>query len=155
MQLNIFPPKLEGLDMYYLPVDYYDFPCVIPWGVDVVDWLTLYKWGNKYEANFWDCSKMTTFTEWALENCGYSTKIQTAPGHAWVEVKIDNHWYIYETTSRHFVMRQPAEYEQETETYDSIHELVLRQQRLYFENPLEFLIWLKSEWAWWLTDENN
>lgn len=152
---QIFTPKFDELGMYYLPVDYYTSPCPIPWGVDVIEWLTIYKWGNAYEAGFWDCSKMTAFTEWALENCGYEAQIKVSVDHAWIKVRFEDRWLLYEATSRRFVGWQPKEFYQEVKTYESIHELIAEQRWLYFDNPLEFLIWFKSEWAWWLTDENN
>lgn len=155
VSLSITPPKMGVLDKQYIPLDYYDSPCIVPWGMPVKDWLTKFHWGENYEAGFWDCSKMSLFTEWAVENCGHEAQIKVSADHAWVEIKFEDHWYIYEATSRRFVAWQPKEFYQEVATYDSVYQIAARQQYLYKESPLEFLIWFKSEWAWWLTDENN
>lgn len=101
---------------------YYSQPCLIPKDTPVEVWLTEGVWERKYEINEWDCSNMTAYTEWVLENCGYSATIIIGYYHSWLEIDLpsaDLFWY--ET-----VYRYPTPVQPDLEgiwRFDSIHDL--------------------------------
>ena len=139
----VYVPQLTELTSQGIPVDYYSQRCVIPFGVDVETWLTIYRWDRPYEENEWDCSVMSSYTEFALENCGYRTEIilisMDGFGHAFIRVMIDGAWRTYETTVRKWFPMHGLIHPRLV--FRSIHEL----RRFYFGRTSFF-----REFAWWL-----
>lgn len=82
----------------WIPIDYYDSPPIIPSDMSLERWLSLITWTKKYEANKFDCSQMSAFLEWALDNAGYSTRFFVGYGHCWLSIKVDDEWVSYEST---------------------------------------------------------
>jgi len=142
----VYVPQLTRLDSDGIPVDYYDQRCVIPFGVDVETWLTTYRWHRPYEEHEWDCSIMSSYTEFALENCGYRTEIVLISldgfGHAFVRVKINGEWKIYETTIREWFPMHGLIHPQLA--FASIYRIYH-----FFLNDADF----QREWAWWQRGE--
>lgn len=140
----VIVPTINKLDDRGIPTDYYNRRCVIPLGMPVKTWLTALKWDQPYEAQGWDCSQMSAYTEWALENCGYEASIiliQMGPyGHAFVIAKIDGEWGTYEATSREWMP-----------VLGTILPRMLFSNiyRLYYFRDTDF----NREWAWWLEDD--
>lgn len=71
-----------------IPIDYYNQPQYTR--ESTIDWL-LSDWEQEYEANGWDCSMMSAYTEYYLENTKHYNsddtidfKIVLIPGHAFV-----------------------------------------------------------------------
>lgn len=147
----IKPPKYYDLNKHAIPKNYYEMECLIPAEMSVFEWLTLTQWADQYERNAWDCSKMSAFVEWALENCGYPSKIVLGSGrwgeegHAWVSMKIDRRDYYYEATSRRFIgSKQDALANGYEDDFRADEILTLRR---YYSSNEDFL----REWGWWIT----
>ena len=142
--LVVYVPNVSSrLDRHGIPVDYYSQRCPIPWGVDVSTWLTTYRWHRPYEEHVWDCSEMSAYTEFALENCGYQTDIVLVSfdraGHAFIRVEIDGVWRTYEATIRKWFPMHGMIHPRLA--FRSIYQL----RHFYFDNGDFF-----KEWAWYL-----
>jgi hypothetical protein len=147
----IRPPKYYDLNKHAIPKGYYEMECIIPPDISVFEWLTLSQWADKYERNGWDCSKMSAFVEWALENCDIPSKIVLGSGswadagHAWVNMKIDGEEFYYEATSRLFIgSKQDALAYGYEDDFRADEILTLRR---YYSSNVDFL----REWGWWIT----
>ena len=140
---NIFHSVPKG----DVPSDYYDQKCIIPWGMSVETWLTETTWRMPYEQGEWDCSRMSAFTEWALENCGYSAEIvlvwslRAKEGHAFVRVKLDDGWREYEATGRHWPPEDAYDLMRQRLVFASIH-----SASYFFERAPEIF---DQEFRWW------
>lgn len=136
-----------------IPADYYDQPSIIPRGMPIKYWLFSLTWEDEYEMWGWDCSKMSAFTEWALENAGHSARIVISPllQHAWVEVYLGGKWVMYDATIR---LLHPPGFRQRVDMLPDTH---------YFEDLYELQEWygpdeqwaFEQEWAWWNPDWRN
>ena len=139
----VYVPQLTKLDSDGIPVDYYSRQCVIPLGMPVGVWLTALKWHRPYEENEWDCSTMSSYTEWAMENCGYRTEIVLVSlegfGHAFVQIKIDGVWRIYEATIRKWFPMHGLIHPKMA--FASIYRLY----HFYLDDR-----GFQREWAWWV-----
>lgn len=128
-----------------IPSDYYNNMCIIPEGMGVKEWLTAAEWVKPYELNSWDCSEMSAYTEWVLENCGYESMIRLQQiddyrDHAFVMVRIDGEWKAYESVTREFMSYKLSLIY--TIEYPTIYDLFqhLTPTRFYFE------------YGWWLRE---
>jgi hypothetical protein len=135
-------------DFFHIPPRYYDDDPIIPAGVSLEAWLWQKEWPIEYKENDFDCSKMTTFLEWALENSGYTARIVTGTiydegaryDHAWVEVKENAKWRIIETTTLKFASDSSIYHA--VRRYDDIYDLAIKLcafDKDYFDR----------EFAWW------
>jgi len=147
----IRPPKFYDLNKHGIPKDYYEMECIIPSDMSVFEWLSFTQWADKYERHEWDCSKMSAFVEWALENCDFPSKIVlgsgswTEEGHAWVNMKVNGKEYYYEATSRRFIgSKQDALAFGYQDDFRVDEILTLRR---YYSSNVDFL----REWGWWIT----
>lgn len=135
-------PKFYDLDVLSIPKGYYEKEYPLPNGVDIIEWLTEYRWTDAYEENKFDCSQMSLFTEWVLEVNGYDTKILVgtldSEGHMWLEISMDGESYWYEATGRYFIYDKRG-YSAERRFY------TIRDWRLWIQNEEDFSI----ESAWW------
>ncbi len=95
-----------------VPEPYYQHQ-PLPEGVSAEEFLTNSKWIIDYEKHGFDCSQMSAYMEWRLENAGYDTVIMLDPTkqHAWIMVKIDDEWRAYETTSRRWIDDEPGSHD--------------------------------------------
>lgn len=143
---GIKTPKLLTNEQFIIPDNYYNSVCIIPWWMPVKIWLEAQPWQEPYKHGGWDCSQMSAFTEWALENCGYYTEIVIGLNHAWVVVDIQGTIYWYECTNREI---RPAGYFPDTYiAFGNIYD-ILRQ---YCMGELSRKYAIKSferEWGWW------
>jgi len=58
------------------------------------------KWLKQYEENIFDCSEMSAFLEYWLENKGFNTDIVTNADHSWIIVETERgNWVHVESTS--------------------------------------------------------
>jgi len=78
------------------------------------EYLANSEWIDDYEAGSWDCSQMSSYMEYMLENCGYHVVIRHADvegedyGHAWILVEFEQGWLAYECTGRYWVYPNEA-----------------------------------------------
>jgi len=57
------------------------------------------KWLKQYEENIFDCSEMSAFLEYWLENKGFNTDIVTNADHSWIIVEVEpGRWVHVEST---------------------------------------------------------
>ena len=149
-----------------IPDDYYNSDFVLPEDMTVKEFLNSAEWTQDYEADSWDCSQMSAFMEFALENLGYHTVIRTARkadgdrGHAWILVEFKEGWLAYECTGRYWVYPSedvarsydpygyvhwnPSMYDAGVQ-YESIYD-VWEYYQQYSNGEEEF----EQEWAWWI-----
>lgn len=92
-----------------IPSDYYSQNCELPTDQSMQEYLSNSEWLEDYDAGGWDCSQMSAYMEFMLENCGYHTIIVEAEtdysehGHAWILVEFQQGWLAYECTDRYWV----------------------------------------------------
>jgi hypothetical protein len=126
----------------------FDFYYVKPkqkYGVDeLADWLGRWEWLKPYQAGVFDCSEMSAYTEWKLENEGWHTLIIVgncpfATGkHAWLLVETSTGKYMpVESTDISVVMWADPNFDKYFE-YD--HQFETIQQALAYN---------QSEFDWW------
>lgn len=128
-----------------IPDNYYSYAPVIPAGIDPYVWLgSLDRWDKGYTRNSWDCSKMTAYMEWALENAGVEAKIQAGYGHAWLLVwRTDKEeWWAYECVGLRWIHPWTGgNYYNPQHTYDDMHELR--------KACIDHVVYFAQEWCWW------
>jgi len=150
--------KIPALTIYdVVPSDYYDSPCYIPKGVSLNSYLTEYSWIDPYQADGWDCSQMSAYVEWLVENCGYEANIVIANriDHVWVDIKIGNKWRPYEATTGSFYFWPEVLneiYEGRTLTFEDIYEVIDYSNRRFSSGSPSWIYMAINEWAWWKED---
>jgi len=138
----------------FIPKGYYESPCLIPKGVSINSYLTEYEWVDPYQENIWDCSQMSAYIEWLVENCGYEANIVIASqiDHVWVEIKIGGKWRPYEATWGSFYLAPKVLREisaGNTVTLEDIYEVYdfsTRRKASWGD------VWIRMamrEWTWW------
>lgn len=111
---------------------------------ELADWLSKWEWIKPYQAGVYDCSEMSAYLEWKLENEGWHTFIVAgncpfASGkHAWLLVETSTGKYMpVESTDISVVMWDDPNYDKYFE-YDK-----------EFETIQEALKYSESEFDWW------
>lgn len=109
-QLNPIPTPKPSLPTLIspnpIPDDYYDADCEDIIEGNIYNYLKYWKWNkdNQYEIDEFDCSQMSTYMEFILENSGYNVVIALQDGttnkcgHAWILVEFSDGWLAYECT---------------------------------------------------------
>lgn len=70
------------------------------YGIDKLREVLTIRWLKAYEVNFFDCSEMSAFLEYWLENKGFNTDIVSDRSHSWVIVETEpGIWTHVESTS--------------------------------------------------------
>ena len=132
------------------PVDvslegYYESGCQLPADMTMHEYLIM-EWETPYEEDGWDCSQMSAYTEWFVENCGYDAVILVSTGHGWVSIDIDRDgtFYQYEATGCFWITPEDIEADEDMYTvqreYEDIYEIHERYNEAQFE----------EEWGWWM-----
>lgn len=62
-----------------------------------------YQWAWTYREDYWDCSEMSAYLEWFLENKGFHTIFCFDEVHMWLCVEMDDGWIAIESTARGLV----------------------------------------------------
>ncbi len=62
-----------------------------------------YQWTRAYRENYWDCSEMSAYLEWFLENKGFHTIFCWDEEHMWLLVETDDGWIPIGSTERGLV----------------------------------------------------
>jgi len=62
-----------------------------------------YEWAMAYREDYWDCSEMSAYLEWFLENKGFHTIFCFDEEHMWLSVEMDDGWIAVEATGRGLV----------------------------------------------------
>ena len=142
-----------------IPDNYYNQSNTLPDGVTVSEFLNNGKWIDKYEKGGWDCSQMSAYTEFVLENNGVHCIIVKSDKmeHAWVMVETEDGLIAYETTGRFYMYKDKmtalrhgsndynASFYTEGVRYESIYDV--------WEDNKEYRDWFISEFKWW--GQNN
>jgi len=112
---------------------------------DLIDYLANWKWIERvYVANEFDCSEMSAYLEWKLENEGYHTLIVTgdspssAGKHAWLLVQISAEEYMPVEATVYSVVYRWDPYYDEYFVYDYAFETI---QEAIGHSP--------DEYDWW------
>jgi hypothetical protein len=106
---NTIPTPTEEVRNWVTWDTYYDCDCMLPTNMSMQEYLANSDWIDEYESGSWDCSQMSAYMEWSLENCGYNVVIRQAMcegeshGHAWILVEFEQGWLAYECTARCWV----------------------------------------------------
>lgn len=144
-------PEIVDSLHFGIPDGYYDGQCIVPHGLDMETWLTATRWRKSYKLNSWDCSGMSAFTEWVLENCGYESEIRTEriddrTDHAYIMVKIGGKWRGYDAVTREFMpYKMTLGYEiAHSDIYSVLSSHVFNLPRFY----LEYAWWMRSKNIW-------
>jgi len=112
---------------------------------DLVDYLKRCEWVERvYVANEFDCSEMSAYLEWKLENEGYHTLIVTgdspssAGKHAWLLVQISAEEYMPVEATVYSVVYRWDPYYDEYFVYDYAFETI---QEAIGHSPEEYDWW--------------
>lgn len=83
------------------------------------------RWRVPYNSGVFDCSNMSTYIEWYLEQHGYETDIVYNPSHAWVMVKIGpGHWIPVECVGNPPYIKEDSEHFKFSGRYKNIYEAI-------------------------------
>ena len=130
-----------------IPANYYNqgdtaIPNWITTELEFTAWFESTEWVDSYEANGWDCSQMSAFMEWQLENEGFDAVIACDETHAWVltDINGDGQYIALECTGRYVVwidsLYPDTDYYNPSEGYcEDIYELVQKYGL--------------DDWNWW------
>lgn len=143
--------EIPGAKWHRTPDNYYGYASVIPAGMDPYEWLgSDLEWDMDYEKNAWDCSNMTAYMEWVLENAGVRASIQAGDGHAWLMVWREDKeaWWAYECVGLRWINPWVGGtyYHSELE-WDSIYSLKRWHGQWYAQT-------FAQEWCWWTSTLN-
>jgi hypothetical protein len=126
----------------------FDFYYIEPeqkYGVyDLSDWLNKWKWIKPYQEGVFDCSEMSAYLEWKLENEGWHTKIIVGDSpfgsgrHAWLLVETSNGKYMPVESTNMAVVLWESPYFDNYFKYDHS-----------FETIQETLVYSETEFDWW------
>ena len=124
---------------------YYECGCQLPADMTMEEYLTS-EWETPYKEDGWDCSQMSAYTEWFVENCGYDAVIVVSTGHGWVSIDIDRDgtFYQYEATGCFWITAEDIAESKEMYTIKREYEDIYEIQEVYSE--AQFV----EEWGWWL-----
>lgn len=140
------PPNVIIANSQIIPSDYYNQSNILPPKIDIISYMETFKWEmiemNYSEGNF-DCSQMSAYWEFVLENSGYNTTICYDNNHSWILVEINETTTLaYETTTCYWInTNKNHEYYSPKYIYDSIYEI----HDDYGTDEQTFL----EECAWW------
>lgn len=147
-----------------IPKNYYSSNNTLPTNESMYDFLANSKWVDEYELNAWDCSQMSAYMEYILENSGYHTVIRIAKvegsnnSHAWILVEFNQEWLAYECTDRFWVFpdEETALKYSTSQTYycnPSMYDAGIEYEDIYelwddyqYRDGREIFI---SEFGWW------
>ena len=157
----VIPPNTDPI-----PSDYYSQNCELQIDQSMQEYLANSEWIEDYKVNCWDCSQMSAYMEFMLENCGYNVVIRVADvegkgyGHAWILVEFQQGWLAYECTGRYWVYpsesiarsyepygviyANPSMYEAGVQ-YESIYEVWSDYQQ--YSNGKDMFV---KEYGWWI-----
>ena len=126
----------------------FDFYYIKPeqkYGVyELSGWLANWKWIRPYQEGVFDCSEMSAYLEWKLENEGWHTYIVIGdcpfgPGnHAWLLVETSNDQYMPVESTTMSVVWWDSQYFDSYFTYE--HQ---------FESIQDALSHSATEFDWW------
>ena len=112
---------------------------------DLEEYLNRWQWTEEaYVADEFDCSEMSAYLEWKLENEGYNTVIVTGDSpfgvgkHAWLLVQTSTEGYMPVESTTYSIVYWSDIYFDDYFVYD--HE---------FENIQEALDYSPNEFDWW------
>lgn len=124
---NYIPPSYDiPSNTAPIPSEYYSQNCELPTDQSMQEYLANSNWVDNYELGGWDCSQMSAYMEFMLENCGYNTIIVEAEtdysesGHAWILVEFQQGRLAYECTGRYWVYPNEA-VARSYEPYNAVH----------------------------------
>jgi len=124
---------------------YYVFPAEQQFGVyDLEDELYGLEWIEPYQEGVFDCSEMSAYIEWDLENKGWNTDIIVGDSpfgsgyHAWLLVECEEGKYMAVEPTTIEIVWWDDPYHDGYWTWDYI-----------FEDILEALDYNESEFDWW------
>jgi hypothetical protein len=130
--------ELFQFDFYYIKPEQ-------KYGVyNLSDWLSRWKWIRPYQEGVFDCSEMSAYLEWKLENEGWHTKIIVGDSpfssgkHAWLLVETSKGAYMPVESTNMDVVWWSSPYFDDYFKYD--HE---------FETIQEALAYSETEFDWW------
>lgn len=137
------PHVIHQTNTHAIPDDYYN-QTSSPSNASIMNELRNWKWNREYEINVFDCSDMSAYLEYYLENRGFNTTICTGDHHAWILINIDDTEIAYETTGCYFVYNDP-EYYSPDKKYNTIYDLHEYYLGFYYGQES-----FDEEYAWWL-----
>jgi len=112
---------------------------------DLAEYLNRWQWTEEaYVADEFDCSEMSTYLEWKLENEGYNTVIVTGDSpfgvgkHAWLLVQTSTEGYMPVEPTTYSIVYWSDIYFDDYFVYD-----------YEFENIQEALDYSPNEFDWW------
>ena len=138
---------LEGFDEGWKSgrFDFYYIEPEQKYGVyDLSDWLNKWKWIKPYQEGVFDCSEMSAYLEWKLENEGWHTKIIVGDSpfgsgrHAWLLVETSNDKYMPVESTNMAVVLWDSPYFDNYFKYDRS-----------FETIQDALKYSETEFDWW------
>ena len=141
-----------------IPDNYYNQSNTLPDGVTISEFLTKGKWTDKYEKGGFDCSQMSAYTEFVLENNGVHAYIVKSDKmqHAWVMVETEEGLIAYESTGRFWMYENRiTALKHGSKDYNaSFYTEGVRYETIYdvWEDDDEYSGWYNwfiGEWSWW------
>jgi len=140
--LNLKVLELEDKLRLYeqVPHGYYSTNFFPEYGNTVEDlkaFLSKLKLPHKYERETFDCSEISAYVEWALEDAGFDAYIVLAEDHAWNMVKVAGATYYVDMSSgKPYIFKSDKRYPKIVKVFKNIYEAVD-----YYHSV--------KEWDWW------
>jgi len=104
---------------------------------DLKAFLSKLKIPHKYERGVFDCSEISAYVEWALEDAGFDAYIVLAEDHAWNMVKVAGATYYIDISSeKPYIFKSDKRYPKIVKVFKNIYEVVG-----YYHSV--------KEWDWW------
>jgi len=104
---------------------------------DLKAFLSKLKIPHKYERGVFDCSEISAYVEWALEDAGFDAYIVLAEDHAWNMVKVAGATYYVDMSSgKPYIFKSDKRYPKIVKVFKNIYEAVD-----YYHSV--------KEWDWW------
>ena len=142
MELRVKVSQLEDrLKLYeQVPHGYYSTNFFLEYRNTVEDlktFLSKLKLPHKYERGVFDCSEISAYVEWALEDAGFDAYIVLAEDHAWNMVKVAGATYYVDMSSgKPYIFKSDKRYPKIVKIFKNIYEAVE-----YYHSV--------KEWDWW------
>jgi len=141
-ELQVKISELEDKLRLYeqVPHGYYSTNFFPEYGNTVEDlkaFLSKLKIPHKYERGVFDCSEISAYVEWALEDAGFDAYIVLAEDHAWNMVKVAGATYYVDMSSgKPYIFKSDKRYPKIVKVFKNIYEAVD-----YYHSV--------KEWDWW------
>jgi len=104
---------------------------------DLRAFLSKLKIPHKYEKGVFDCSEISAYVEWILEDAGFDAYIVLAEDHAWNMVKVAGATYYVDLSSgKPYIFKSDKRYSKIIKVFKNIYEAVD-----YYRSV--------KEWDWW------